>query len=97
MAGGTFDPETFREQFEAFIDELLIDDDEMLTVDQVADLCSRVREYLVEQDAPAAFQAQLADVFIRPFLTMEGVPEAERAEIQRTWAAALGVDVEWTN
>ena len=44
-----------------------------------------------------AFQVQLAEVFIRPFLTMDGVPEADRAEIQRTWAAALGVDVEWTN
>jgi hypothetical protein len=80
IAGGTLDPVTFREQFEAFIDEVLIDDHEMLTVDQVADLCSRVREYLAEHDVPTAFQVQLAEMFIRPFLTMTAMAIAGALE-----------------
>jgi hypothetical protein len=91
-----FDPETFTEKFGNFLDELF-PDDEMLTVDAIAQLFQRVRLYLEQEGVPLEFRQQLAPMIGGPFLKLPQISEAERVEIKRKWSEALGFDVPLPN
>jgi hypothetical protein len=92
-----FDSPTFPDELDAFLDGLLHDDDEPLTIDALAERCSRLRAFFDEQGVPIDAQAECAERFIRPMLAAKGPTGAERVEMARKFSAALGFDVTLPN
>ena len=90
---GDFNPETFTGQFEAFLDALMPADDAVVGIEEMTAILRCVREYCDEQHAPMDYQLRLIERIVHPWLTTTAATAAERAEMLRKWAAAIGADI----
>lgn len=93
-----FDSEAFTKRFEHFVDELLPEDDRFLTMDDIAAVLRRTREFLAEEnDVPPDYQRELLESIIRPWLNGRGFQGTERADAKRKWSEAVGFDLPLPN
>ena len=87
--------EVWTEDFERFVDELLPDDDALLTVDDCARLLQKLRAFMDRQRIPDKQKAAFADALLDSVLQTRTLSPSERQQVMETWAAAFGVETEW--
>ena len=83
--------------FERFVDDLLPDDEALLTVDDIARLISRLRAFFDRYTMTDAQKAAFAEQLLNPVLRSTTLTPAERRDVMEKWASAFGVEIEWTN
>jgi len=85
---GDFDAKHFEKRFEQFLDDVMPDDDELITTDEMSDFFVKVREFLAAQHMPQELQIELAQLLLNPLL--KALPREERIRLAPTWVAAFG-------
>ena len=84
-----------KAEFDRFVDELMPDDESLLTVDDIAQLIVKVRAFIDQYDVADEQKAEFATRLLQPVFRAAELTPVERQEIMNKWAAAFGVEIDF--